>query len=81
MKEEYILKLVQIQNQFRFLHWQTTFDAKHKAYGNVYESLDDFIDEFGEDENRVELDEGELIVFLNEYYTINPDSLPRADFY
>ena len=48
MKEEYILKLVQIQNQFRFLHWQTTFDAKHKAYGNVYESLDDFIDEFAE---------------------------------
>ena len=42
---------------------------------------DDFIDEFGEDENKVELDEGELIVFLNEYYTINPDSLPRADFY
>jgi beta-galactosidase beta subunit len=32
-------------------------------------------------EDKVELDEGELIVFLNEYYTINPDSLPRADFY
>jgi hypothetical protein len=42
---------------------------------------DDLDDEFGEDENKVELDEGELIVFLNEYYTINPDSLPRADFY
>jgi hypothetical protein len=42
---------------------------------------DDFEDEFSDDENKVELDEGELIVFLNEYYTINPDSLPRADFY
>jgi hypothetical protein len=42
---------------------------------------DDFEDEFSDDENRVELDEGELIVFLNEYYTINTDSLPRADFY
>ena len=31
MKEESILKLVQIQNQFRFLHWQTMGDAKHKA--------------------------------------------------
>ncbi len=31
-----------------FLHWQTTFDAKHKAYGNVYESLDGFIDDFVE---------------------------------
>ena len=42
---------------------------------------DDFEDEFSDDENKVEFDEVELIVFLNEYYTINPDSLPRADFY
>ena len=48
MKEEVILKLVQIQTQFRFMHWQTTFDAKHKAYGMVYESLDGFIDDFVE---------------------------------
>ena len=48
MKEEYILKLVQIQNQFRFLHWQTTFDAKHKAYGDIYEGLGDLIDDFVE---------------------------------
>jgi len=48
MKEEYILKLVQIQNQFRFLHWQTTFDAKHKAYGKVYDTLGDLIDDFVE---------------------------------
>jgi hypothetical protein len=48
MKEEFILKLVQIQNQFRFLHWQTTFDAKHKAYGKTYNKLGDFIDEFVE---------------------------------
>jgi len=48
MKEEFILKLVQIQNQFRFLHWQTTYDAKHKAYGGMYENLDDLIDAFAE---------------------------------
>lgn len=48
MKEEVILKLVQIQTQFRFMHWQTTFDAKHKAYGMVYESFDGFIDDFVE---------------------------------
>lgn len=48
MKEEVILKLVQIQNQFRFLHWQTTFYPKHKAYGEVYEGLDEKIDEFVE---------------------------------
>jgi hypothetical protein len=48
MKEEYILKLVQVQNQFRFLHWQTTFDAKHKAYGDIYEGLGVLIDDFVE---------------------------------
>ena len=48
MKEEIILKLVQIQNQFRFLHWQTTGDAKHRAYGEIYSDLDGMIDDFAE---------------------------------
>jgi hypothetical protein len=48
MKEEIILKLVQIQNQFRFLHWQTFGDAKHRAYGDLYESMGDHIDTFTE---------------------------------
>ena len=48
MKEELILKLVQIQNQFKFLHWQTHGDAKHRTYGDVYDKLGDFIDEFAE---------------------------------
>jgi hypothetical protein len=48
MKEDLILKLVQIQNQFRFLHWQTFGDAKHKSYGKTYESLGDLIDDFAE---------------------------------
>jgi hypothetical protein len=48
MKEELILKLVQIQNQFRFMHWQTFGDAKHRAYGGIYESMNDLIDDFAE---------------------------------
>jgi hypothetical protein len=43
-----------------------------------------FNDEFEDnlfDEEKVELDEDELITFLNEYYTINSDELPRAEFY
>lgn len=52
----------------------------------VTESFDFFDDEFEDDEiygeeEKVELDESELITFLNEYYTINPHSLPKAEFY
>jgi DNA-binding ferritin-like protein len=43
-----ILKLVQIQQQLRFLHWQTKSFAKHKAYGEIYSSLDELIDTFAE---------------------------------
>lgn len=48
MKEEITLKLVQIQLQFKFLHWQTFGDAKHKAYNEIYESLGNNIDKFVE---------------------------------
>ena len=48
MKEELTLKLVQIQLQFKFLHWQTFGDAKHRAYGGIYDSLGDLIDKFVE---------------------------------
>ncbi len=42
---------------------------------------DEFEDDLGGDSEETELDEQELITFLNEYYTINPDSLPRAELY
>jgi DNA-binding ferritin-like protein len=48
MKEELILKLIQIQNQFRFLHWQTHGDAKHRVYGETYDKFGGFIDDFAE---------------------------------
>lgn len=48
MKEELILKLVQVQVQFKFMHWQTTGDAKHRAYGDIYDTLGDLIDSFTE---------------------------------
>jgi len=48
MKEEFTLKLIQIQTQFKFLHWQTFGDAKHKAYGQIYDELGENIDRFVE---------------------------------
>mgnify|MGYP003350821877 CR=1 FL=1 len=60
MKEEFILKLVQIQLQVKFLHWQTLGDAKHRAYGDLYEKWVETIDEFAEQMmgkyGRIELD-------------------------
>ena len=67
MKEELTLKLVQIQLQFKFLHWQTFGDAKHKAYGEIYDSLGDIIDKFVEammgKYGRVEFDPEFSIMF------------------
>ena len=45
---EIILKFVEIQQQLRFLHWQTKSYAKHQAYGQVYGNLDGLIDTFVE---------------------------------
>jgi hypothetical protein len=45
---EIIKKLVEIQQQLRFLHWQTKSYAKHQAYGGIYGELDGLIDSFVE---------------------------------
>lgn len=55
-------------------------------YGFELETISfDFLDEdFSDDieeETKIELDEDQLISFLNEYYTVNPDSLPESEFY
>lgn len=67
MKEEITLKLVQIQLQFKFLHWQTFGDAKHKAYGEIYDSMGDNIDRLVESMmgkyGRIEFDSEFSIMF------------------
>lgn len=42
------MKMVEFQQQIKILHWQTTSYARHKAYGNLYENLDELIDKFVE---------------------------------
>lgn len=67
MKEEITLKLIQIQTQFKFLHWQTMGDAKHRAYGEIYDSLTEKIDTFVEvimgKQGRVEFEPEFSIMF------------------
>ena len=40
-----------------------------------------FEEELIVEEEKIELDEDELISFLNEYYTINQDSIPKSELY
>jgi hypothetical protein len=53
------------------------------GYDIVIETLDFFNDSDDDDEyeinDDVEIDDEELISFLNEYYTVNPNSLPKKE--
>lgn len=42
---------------------------------------DEFDDEFSDEEDGTELDEYELLSFLTEYYTLNENSLPKAELF
>jgi hypothetical protein len=39
-----LVKSLQLQNQMRILHWQTTSYAEHKAFGKFYSTADDILD-------------------------------------
>jgi hypothetical protein len=51
----------------------------------ISDTFDLFNDEDNEDDSyeseKIELDEDELIMFLNEYYMINPDELPKSELF
>ena len=46
-----------------------------------FDFFDDDLEEYSYEEEKIELDEDELISFLNEYYIINPSSIPDVEFY
>lgn len=39
---------LELQAQFKIMHWQTKGYARHKAFGEIYETLDGLIDEYVE---------------------------------
>jgi len=58
--------------------------SKEYGYELMSESFDFFSDDFEEDEldnEKFELDEDELISFLNEYYLIYPKRLPDTQLF
>ena len=56
------------------------FDLVTESFDFFGGDDDDFDGDIYEKET-IELDEDELIVFLNEYYMINPLQLPKNEFY
>ncbi len=63
--------------------------AEEYGYDLVSQDFDFFDEENDDDDDYedfiddkdAELDEEELIAFLNEYYLVNPSSLPKATFF
>ena len=43
-----VVKLIQLQTQFKIFHWQTFSFANHNAFGGLYDALSESIDEFVE---------------------------------
>lgn len=56
------------------------FDLVTESFDFFGDDDDDFEPSIYEEE-KIELDEDELIIFLNEYYLINPQQLPKNEFY
>jgi hypothetical protein len=61
-------------------------ESKEYGYTIIEENLDFFDlsdyeeDEFDDIEDFQSVDEDTLIQFLNEYYIVNPDKLPKTEF-
>lgn len=57
------------------------FDLVTESFDFFGEDDDDDFEPNIYEEEKIELDEDELIIFLNEYYLINPQQLPKNEFY
>ena len=76
---KYIKNLLTILNQLRIYHWQTTSYAQHKALGKAYDELSELVDEFIEvymgKYGRIEAKSGSTTIDL-----FNTDQLPVNSF-
>jgi hypothetical protein len=75
-----------IEDEEDFVRMDTIDYSVIESYGFdlITESFDFFDDDIEDDEFeevKIELEEDILISFLNEYYVVNPDSIPDPEFY
>jgi hypothetical protein len=63
--------LMSAHNQFKIFHWQTKSYSQHKAFGKIYESLGENMDEFIETYmgryQRIYASKGKFILNLENY--------------
>lgn len=59
-------------SEYGYILEDETFDL----FDEFYDDEDDDYPSY--DEDTIEIDESELISFLNEYYMVNPESLPKS---
>ena len=80
--ERIVVGLIEMEQQFRILHWQTKSFARHKAYGEIYGNLGDLIDSFMEscmgEYGRFELTSGAIQLKNLDEMTIGPAQIGRA---
>ena len=55
------------------------FVLESDTFGFYDDEFEDELDQY--EEEKIELDEDELLSFLNEYYELNPSVLPKPDIY
>lgn len=62
--DEFVVGLIEMEQQLRILHWQTKSFARHEAYGKIYNGLGELIDTFMEaymgEYGRFELSSGNI---------------------
>lgn len=63
------------------IDYDVVSDYGYELESEVFDFFGEEFDEEVDDDEKVELDESELISFLNEYYTVNSSSLPTAELY
>lgn len=71
-----------LQSQLRVFHWQTKGYARHIAFGETYDALDDLIDSYVEacmgKHGRFVLSEGEKSLQLMNLSEVRPDGMVKT---
>ena len=63
------------------INYSVVHDYGYDLISEDFDLFDEEFYDFFEEVDKTELDVDELMIFLNEYYTVNPDMIPESEFY